>query len=414
MKGNRVVVTGLSAITPLGLDLASSWEALLARKSGIVPVTRFDISEFDSKIAGEIQNFDPTSYIPAKQARRMERFTQYAVAASRMLIEDANLVIDESNRDDIGTIIGVGLGGLETIETTHKKMLDKGPGRVSPFFIPTLIANMASGQVSIFAGMRGPNVCTTSACASGMHAVGYAFSEIKLGRAKAMVSGGAESTISPLGFAGFTSMKALSTRNDDPQRASRPYDKDRDGFIMSEGCGLLLLESLDSARERGARIYAEVLGFGASSDANHITAPLEDGAGMALAMRRALKDADLVPEDVDHVNAHGTSTKLNDLCETRALKTVFADHAPKLAICANKSQIGHTLGAAGGIENVFTVMSLHNGVIPGTINLDNPDAECDLDYCADGPRQQQAEVAISNSFGFGGTNACVLFKRFTD
>ncbi len=414
MIGNRVVVTGLSAITPLGLDLQASWEALLAGKSGIVPVTRFDISEYDSRIAGEIQGFQATDYIHPKQARRMDRFTQYAVAAGQMLLEHAGVEVNESNRDDIGTIIGVGLGGLETIEETHRKMLVKGPSRVSPFFIPTLIANMAAGQVSIFNGTRGPNVCTTSACASGMHAVGYAFTEVKLGRVKAMITGGAESTITPLGFAGFTSMKALSTRNDEPQLASRPFDADRDGFVMSEGCGLLMLEDLESAKARGATIYAEVIGCGASSDAHHVAAPLEDGAGMALAMQRALKDAGLSPADVDHVNAHGTSTKLNDICETRALKTVFGDHAYSMDICANKSQMGHLLGAAGGVENVFTTLSLHHGVIPGTINLVNPDPECDLDYCADGPRQKQAEIAISNSFGFGGTNACVLFKRFKD
>jgi 3-oxoacyl-[acyl-carrier-protein] synthase II len=415
MIGNRVVVTGLSAITPIGLDVESSWEALLDRKSGVVNVTRMpDIDQYDSQIAGEIQDFNPAEYIPAKQARRMDRFTQYAVAAGAMLLEHADYSVDESNRDEIGTIIGVGLGGLETIEATHRKMLEKGPNRVTPFFIPTLIANMAAGQVSIHTGARGPNVCTTSACASGMHAVGHAFTEIRLGRAQAMITGGAESTISPLGFAGFTSMKALSTRNDDPQRASRPFDVDRDGFIMSEGCGLLLLESLESAKARGATIYAEVIGMGASSDAFHIAAPLEDGAGMALAMNHALRDAGIPPTAVDHINAHGTSTKLNDICETRAIKTVFGDHAYKLDIAANKSQIGHTLGAAGGVECVFTVKTLHHGVIPATINLDKPDPECDLDYCPDGPRHRQAEIAISNSFGFGGTNACVLFKRYVE
>jgi len=344
----------------------------------------------------------------------MEKFAQYAVSASKMLMEQAGWSIPAEEAHRAGVIIGVGLGGLEGIEGQHKKLMDSGPGRISPFFIPTIIANMAAGMVSIEHGARGTNICTTTACASGTHAIGVAFSEIKLGRNDVMLCGGAESTITPLAFAGFNAMKALSTRNDDPEHASRPFDKERDGFIMGEGCGLLLLESLDHAKARGAKILAEVVGCGASGDAYHMTAPPEDGSGAAIAMQKAIEEAGIAPGEVDHINAHGTSTYLNDLCETRAIKTVFGAHAKNIAISGNKGQTGHLLGAAGGVEAVFSVMTLSTGIIPGTVNQLTPDPECDLDYCADGPRKQQVNYVLSNSFGFGGTNGCMLFKRFTE
>ncbi|WP_419786869.1 beta-ketoacyl-ACP synthase II [Pseudodesulfovibrio sp.] len=409
---NRVVVTSVAAVTPLGNDAETSWQNLLAGKSGICRITKFDTEKFDTKIAGEVKDFDPTVFIEKKAARRMETFTQFAVAATKMLFETAEWAIPDSEKERAGTIIGVGLGGLHTIEEMHTKLLDKGPGRISPFFIPILIANMAAGQVSIEAGAMGPNVCTTTACASGSHAVGYAYTDIVMGRADVMICGGAESTITSLGVAGFNAMKALSTRNDEPELASRPFDADRTGFVMGEGCGLLLLESLEHAEARGATILAEVVGFGASGDAYHMTAPPEDGSGMAIAMAAAVREAGIDPSELDHINAHGTSTKLNDLCETRAIKKVFGDHAYDIDICANKSQMGHLLGAAGGVEAVFAVKTLAEGIIPGTINRDTPDPECDLNITVEGPRKKQAEYALSNSFGFGGTNACVLFKRF--
>lgn len=409
---NRVVVTSVAAITPIGNDVETSWENLLAGKSGISKITKFDASEHATSIAGEVKDFDPTIYIPKKEARRMEVFTQYAVGCAKMLFEKAGWTIPEEESHRAGTIIGVGLGGLQTIEDTHQKMLDKGPGRISPFFIPILIANMAAGQVSIEAGAQGPNICTTTACASGTHAIGAAYTDIAMGRADVMICGGAESTITPLGIAGFNAMRALSTRNDEPELASRPFDMDRSGFVMGEGAGLLLLESLEHAKARGATILAEVVGSGASGDAHHMTAPPEDGTGMALAMKAAIREARVDPSEVDHINAHGTSTKLNDMCETRAIKKVFGDHAYNLSICANKSQVGHLLGAAGGVEAVFAVKTIAEGVIPGTINRETPDPDCDLDVCADGPREKQVNYALSNSFGFGGTNGCLLFKRF--
>jgi 3-oxoacyl-[acyl-carrier-protein] synthase II len=414
MKLNRVVVTGLATVTPLGNDLASSWQNLLAGKSGIGPITRFDTSEFITTIAGEIRDLDETPLIDAKASRRMDRFTRYAVYAALSAVKDAGLTIAPADEPEVVVIIGVGLGGLETIEICHKKMLETGPRRLTPFFIPVLIANMAAGQVSIYTKAKGINLCTTSACASGMHAVATAYTELKLGRAKAMICGGAESTITPLAVAGFNALKALSTRNDDPTRASRPFDRDRDGFVMGEGSGILILETLEQAKARGARIYAEVVGCGSSGDAYHMTAPPEHGEGMALAMKAALREAGLPPTEIDHVNAHGTSTALNDLCETRALKTVFGDHARKLAITANKSMTGHLLGAAGGVENVFAVKTIYEGIIPPTINLDNPGPECDLDYTPNQARKKDVTYALSNSFGFGGTNCCVLFKKFEE
>jgi 3-oxoacyl-[acyl-carrier-protein] synthase II len=412
MIGNRVVVTGLSAVTPIGNDLATSWNNLVAGVSGIGPITRFDASGHTTTIAGEVKGFEPENYMPAKQAKRMERFTTYSVACAQMLLEDAGWEIPPEEEERVGCLMGCGLGGLETIELYHSKLVNDGPRRVSPFMIPIMISNMAPGMISIFSKVRGPNLVTTSACASGLHAIGYAASEIAMGRADAMITGGVESTITPLGVAGFNALKALSTRNDEPERASRPFDRDRDGFVMGEGCGLLLLESLEHARARGATIYAEVTGFGASADAFHMTAPDDQGRGMSLAMRRAIEEGGIRPEDVEHVNAHATSTPLNDSSETSAIKQVFGDHAKKLSITANKSMIGHLLGGAGGVEGVFSVMSIKEGVLPGTLNLENPGEDCDLDYLADGSREERVEHVLCNSFGFGGTNACILFKRF--
>ncbi len=409
---NRVVVTSVAAITPLGNDVETSWKNLLAGKSGVGRITKFDPTDYATQIAGEVKNFDPTVFINKKEARRMEAFTQYAVCTTKMLFESAGWSVPEEEKDRAGTVVGVGLGGLKIIEDMHEKLMKKGPSRISPFFIPVMIANMAAGQVSIAAGAMGPNICTTTACASGTHGIGVAYTDIAMGRVDVMVCGGSESTISKLGVAGFNAMKALSVRNDEPELASRPFDADRTGFIMGEGSGLLLLESLEHAKARGANIMAEVVGYGASGDAYHMTAPPEDGSGMALAMSAAIREAKIDPSEIDCINAHGTSTKLNDLCETRAIKTVFKDHAYNINICANKSQVGHLLGAAGGVEAVFSVKTLVDGVVPGTINRDTPDPDCDLDVCADGPREKQVKYVLSNSFGFGGTNACVLFKRF--
>lgn len=412
MYGKRVVVTGLAAISPLGNDLETNWNNLISGRSGIGPITRFDCSAFQTRIAGEVKGFDPTIFIPKKQVKRMDRFNLYAVFSAKRLLEHSGMVITPDNCHDIGILLGCGLGGLETIEEFHAKLLRSGPSKISPFYIPKLISNIAAGQIAIFTQAKGPNLVTTSACASGLHSIGYAYSDIKLGRAQAMISGGVESTITPMAVSGFNAMKALSTRNDEPEKASRPFDKNRDGFIISEGSGLLLLESLDHALERGAKIYAEVCGFGASADAYHITAPDDSGAGMAMAMQTALKEAEVSPEEVDHINAHGTSTTFNDLSETKAIKQVFKHNANKLSLTANKSMIGHMLGAAGGIESVFSVLSLSQGIIPPTINLEEPDEECDLNIVVGKAREQDLNYVLCNSFGFGGTNACILFKHF--
>ncbi len=407
----RVVVTGVSALTPIGNTARESWENLLAGKSGIAPITLFDAQGFAARIAGELKNFRAEEYLETKQIKRMDRFCHIAVAAGKMLMEDSAFPLSEENADQIGVILGCGLGGLKTIEDFHSKLVNSGPDRVSPFFIPMLIANMSAGQVAMHTGIKGVNMTTTSACASSLHAIGSAYSDIVLGRTTAMVCGGAESTITPMGISGFTAMKALSTRNDDPQRASRPFDKDRDGFVMGEGAGFLLLESLDHALGRGAKIYAEIAGYGASDDAFHVAAPEESGQGMAMAMRKALRDANVAPRDIDHVNAHATSTPTNDRVETKALKLVFGDHAKNLKITANKSMIGHLLGAAGGVESVFSVLTLDEQHIPGTINLVNQDENCDLMYCRQSEKTDVRYV-LCNSFGFGGTNASILFKRY--
>ena len=342
----------------------------------------------------------------------MDRFVQLSVAAGMELMKDSGYTINEANAHDVAVCVGVGIGGLNTIEVFHSKLLEDGPNRVSPFYIPMLIANMAPGQISIFTGAKGPNLVACSACASALHAIGYAYSDIMLGRCTAAITGGAESTISPMGISGFTALKALCTLNDDPQKASRPFDKNRSGFVMGEGAGLLFLEELESARRRGARIYAEITGFGASGDAYHMTAPQEDGLGMAASMQRALRDAGLDPKDVEHINAHGTSTHLNDLCETKAIKRVFGQHAYAVPIVSNKSQVGHLLGGAGGIESVFSVLTLHHGIIPGTINYETPDPECDLNYMVHGPEKKQVDTVLCNDFGFGGTNGSIIYKRW--
>ncbi len=415
MSRPRVVITGVSGITPLASNIGDSWKKILAGESGIGPISHFDASDYTSRIAGEVKDFVAEDFIPAKQARRMDRFTQFAVAAAMMLMEDSALKISEANADDVAVILGIGLGGLQTIETWHSKLLEAGPNKISPFMIPMLISNMGPGQISIFTGAKGPNVVTTTACASGIHALGTAYSEILLGRAKSVISGGVESTVTPLGVAGFTALKALSTHfNDQPEKASRPFDAERDGFVIGEGAGLLLLEELGSARERGAKIYAELVGYGASGDAHHMTAPHETGEGMAKAMSRALKDAAVKPEQISHINAHATSTQLNDATETKAIKLAFGAHAPKIGISATKSMTGHLLGAAGGIESVFTALALHEGILPGTINLEHPDPACDLDYLADGSRKVDCEYAMCNSFGFGGTNASLILKKWSE
>lgn len=414
MKLNRVVITGMAAITPVGVNLATSWRNLLAGVSGAAPIVRFDTSAHDTHFACEVKGFNPGEFIPAKQTRRMDTFTQFATVAALSALREANLVLTPELIPEVGVTMGCGMGGMETIETWHKKLLSDGPSRITPFFIPVLIANMAAGQVAIFTGAKGPNITTTTACASGAHGIGYAYTDILLGRAKAMICGGVESAITPLSLAGFNALKALSTRNDEPTKASRPFEKDRTGFVMGEGAGVMILESLDFARERGARILAEVAGFGASGDAYHITAPPEDGSGMTLAMRAALREAGMAPSEVDCVNAHGTSTTLNDLCETRAIKTVFGGHAKNLAITANKSMIGHCLGGAGAIEGVFSIMSILESVVPPTVNYDTPDPECDLDYTPNTPSYRPVNVVMNNSFGFGGTNGCLIFKKFEE
>lgn len=413
MTRPRVVITGVSGVTPLANNIESTWKKLLAGESGIAPITLFDASAYDSRIAGEVKNFAPEEYMPPKQVRRMDRFTQFAVAAAKMLLQDSGFEVTQANAYDTAVILGIGLGGLHTIETYHAKLLESGPNKISPFMIPMLISNMGPGQISILTGAKGPNIVTTTACASAIHAVGTAYSEILLGRVATAISGGVEATVTPLGVAGFTALKALSSHyNDEPTRASRPFDAKRDGFVIGEGAGLLLLESLESAQARGAKIYAEIAGYGASGDAYHMTAPCENGEGMARAMQNALREAGISPSAVGHINAHATSTQLNDSIETKAIKLVFGDHAKKIKISATKSMTGHLLGAAGGIETVFTALALHEETLPGTINLENPDPQCDLDYMADGSQKIACAYAMCNSFGFGGTNASLILKKW--
>ncbi|GAB4420455.1 MAG: beta-ketoacyl-ACP synthase II [Thermodesulfovibrionales bacterium] len=412
MEKRRVVVTGVGLITPLGIGVRASWEALLEGRSGIGTIRTFDSSDLPVHIAGEVEGFDPSLYIEPKEVKKMDRFIHFAVAASTMAIEDSGISITEDNAGRVGVIIGSGIGGLPAIEHYHKVYLEKGYRRITPFFIPMLIINLASGQVSIRFGAKGPNSAVATACATGSHAIGDAFKVIQRGDADAMIAGGAESVITPMAIGGFAVMKALSTRNDEPERASRPFDRDRDGFVMGEGAGIVVLEALECALARKARIYAEVLGYGMTSDAYHITAPAPGGEGAARCMTLALKDAGVSPDVVDYINAHGTSTKYGDELETSAIKKVFGEHAYKLCVSSTKSMTGHLLGAAGGVGAVISVLSIHNNIVPPTINLDEPDPECDLDYVPHKPRKTNVNYALSNSFGFGGTNACLLFRRF--
>lgn len=408
----RVVITGLGAVTPIGIGKDKFWQALLEGKSGIGKITRFDASEYTTQIAGEVKDFDPAQYIDKKEAKRMDRFTQFAVAASKMAFDDSGIDLQSEDLTRIGTMIGTGIGGMDTLNEQYKNLFDKGPSRISPFFIPMMIGNMAAGQTSITFGLQGPCNCVTTACATGTNAIGDAFKVIQRGDADVMVAGGTEAAISPIAVAGFCSMKALSTRNDEPEKASRPFDKDRNGFVMGEGSGVVILESLEHALARGAHIYAEIIGYGFNADAYHITAPAPEGAQAAKCMAMALKDGDIEPEAVDYINAHGTSTPLNDKNETLAIKSLFGDHAYKLAVSSIKSMTGHLLGAAGGIECIATVLTIEKGEIPPTINCDEPDEELDLDYVPHVSRKQTVNVALSNSLGFGGHNATILLKKF--
>jgi len=407
----RVVVTGLGLVTPLGVSIDENWNALMEGKSGIGPITRFDSSRLPTKICGEVKDFDSEKYISKKEARKMDTFIQYVIAATAMAFEDSELNTENKESEKWGAIIGVGLGGLPSIEANKELIQEKGPSRLSPFFIPTLLANLAAGQVSIRWGLKGPNSCTVTACASGNHAIGDSMKCIQRGIADVMVTGGSESCITELGMGGFCAMKALSCRNDEPELASRPFDSERDGFVMGEGSGILILENYNHALERGANIYAELVGYGLTSDAYHITSPDPDGYGASRCMKMALDDASLSPDDVDYINAHGTSTPTGDRLETVAIKNTFGEHANQLAVSSTKSMTGHLLGAAGGVESVYTVLTIAKNCIPPTINYENPDAECDLDYVANSPRKANVNIALTNSFGFGGTNATLLFKQ---
>jgi len=408
----RVAVTGIGLVTPLAIGTRETWEALLNGQSGIGPITQFDASEHASQIAAEVKNFHPEDFFDAKQVKNLDQFVQYALAAADMAVLDSGIELTEADAERVGVITGCGMGGLPTIEQYHQILMDKGPRRITPFLIPRIIPNMASGHISMRFNAKGPNLALTTACAAGTHAVGEAFRSIAYGDSDIVITGGTESVICPLAVGGFSSMKALSTRNDAPQAASRPFDRDRDGFVIAEGSGILILEELEHALARGAEIYAEMAGYGQSSDAYHIAAPPESGEGGARCMKRALRDAGMNPEDIDYINAHGTSTPLNDRCETTAVKTIFKDHAYKLCMSSTKSMTGHMLGGAGGIEAAFTALALRHGIIPPTINLENPDPDCDLDYVPNTAREVPILTAMSNSFGFGGTNGVIIMKKF--
>lgn len=412
MTKRRVVVTGVGLVTPLGIGTRKTWENICAGISGVGLITRFDTSDYAVKIAAEVKDFQVEDFIEKKLAKHLDLFVQYGIAAARLAYEDSGAIINEANSQRVGVITGCGMGGLPTIEQNHLSCLERGPKRISPFFIPMAIPNMPSGHISMQLGAKGPNLALSTACAAGTHAVGEAYRSIVYGSCDMVITGGSESVICPLGVGGFSSMKALSTRNDAPTLASRPFDKDRDGFIMAEGAGMLVVEELEHALGRGARIYAEIIGYGASSDAYHIAAPPEDGEGAARCMRLALQDAGLKPEDIDYINAHGTSTPLNDRCETQAIKTVFGDHAKRLAISSTKSMTGHMLGAAGGIEAAFTALSILEQIAPPTMNLQEASPECDLDYVPNKARKMQIRAALSNSFGFGGTNGVIAMQRY--
>ncbi|WP_423409707.1 beta-ketoacyl-ACP synthase II [Heyndrickxia sp. MSNUG] len=411
MEKRRVVVTGIGAVTPLGNDAETTWNNIVEGVSGIGPVTRLNADDFPAKVAAEVKEFNVENFIDKKDARKMDRFTHYAVAASLMAVKDSGLEINDENAPRVGVWIGSGIGGMETFEQQHETFMNRGYRRVSPFFVPMMIPDMATGQVSITLGARGFNSCTVTACATGTNSIGDAFKVIQRGDADVMVSGGAEAPITKMSFAGFCANTALST-NQDPQKASRPFDKNRDGFVMGEGAGIVVLEELEHALARGAKIYAEIVGYGATGDAYHITAPAPEGEGGARAMKMALDDAGLAPEEVGYINAHGTSTEYNDKFETMAIKAVFGKHAYNLAVSSTKSMTGHLLGAAGGIEAIFTVLALKEGILPPTINLETPDSECDLDYVPNEARRLQVNAAISNSLGFGGHNATIAFRKY--
>jgi 3-oxoacyl-[acyl-carrier-protein] synthase II len=410
--GRRVVVTGAGLVIPTGIGVETAWKNVCEGKSGVGPLTRFDTNGFETKIASEVKNFNPELYIDKKEIKKMDLFIHYAIAATKEALEDAQLSITPENSEQIGVIVGTGLGGLPSIERYHKVLLERGPSRITPFFIPMLIANLASGQIAILFGPKGPNTCVVTACATGAHCIGDAFRAIVYGDAEAMITGGTEANITPLTIGGFNAMKALSTRNDEPEKACRPFEKNRDGFVVAEGSGILILEELQFALKRKAKIYAELIGYGYTGDAYHITAPSPNGDGATRCMRMAMKDAGLTPEEVDYINAHGTSTPLNDLTETIAIKSVFGDHAKKVPISATKSMTGHLLGAAGSTEAIFTVLSIRDGIMPPTINYEEPDPQCDLDYVPNVARRKPIKIGMSNAFGFGGTNATLIFRRF--
>ncbi|MBD2464083.1 beta-ketoacyl-ACP synthase II [Oscillatoria sp. FACHB-1407] len=409
----RVVITGLGAITPIGNTLAEYWDGLRSGRNGIAPITLFDASRHDSRIAGEVKGFDPHAYMDRKDAKRMDRFSQFAVAASKQAIADAGFVINDLNAEQVGVMIGTGIGGLKVMEDQQEVYLTRGPDRCSPFMVPMMIANMAAGLTAIHVGAKGPNSCPVTACAAGSNAVGDAFRLVQRGYAQAMICGGAEAAVTPLAYAGFAAARALSTRNDDPAHACRPFDRDRDGFVMGEGAGILILEELEHALSRGAKIYAEIIGYGMTCDAYHMTSPVPGGEGAARAIQLAIKDAKITPDQVSYINAHGTSTPANDSTETAAIKTALGDHARQVAISSTKSMTGHLLGGSGGIEAVAAVMAVKHDHVPPTINLENPDPDCDLDYIPNHSRQQPVEVALSNSFGFGGHNVTLVFRKFS-
>ncbi len=414
MAKRRVVITGLGMVSPVGIDVKTSWQSVLAGKSGIRPITHFDNAAFSVRFGGPIVDFDVTEYISAKEARKMDPFIHYGLAAGIQAIKDAGLEATEENASRIGVAVGAGIGGISTIENNYDAFLEKGPRRISPFFVPASIINMVAGNLSIMHGFKGPNISIVSACSTGAHNIADAMRMIQYGTADAMVAGGAEMATTPIGMGGFAAAKALSTRNDDPERASRPWDRDRDGFVLSDGAGVVVLEELEHAKQRGAKIYAELAGIGWNSDAYHMTLPLPDGSGARDCMLLAMADAEVNPEDVGYINAHGTSTPAGDIGETKAVKGAFGEHAYKLAVSSTKSMTGHLLGAAGGVEAIFTMLALRDQVAPPTINLENQDPECDLDYVANTAREMKFDVAISNSFGFGGTNGSLVFRRWQD
>ncbi|HEV3329547.1 MAG TPA: beta-ketoacyl-ACP synthase II [Bryobacteraceae bacterium] len=408
----RVVITGVGLLTPLGIGTETSWEGIRSGRSGIGPISQFDASAFSCRIAGEVKGFDPARYIEKKEIKKMGRFIQFAIAAAECALSSSGFKVTPENAEQVGVYIGSGIGGFEVIEREHKALLEHGPRRISPFFIPATIINLASGQVSIRSGAKGPNSATATACTTSAHSIGDSFRIIQRGEADVMICGGTEACITPMGIGGFAAMRALSTRNEDPARASRPWDRDRDGFVVGEGAGILILEELQSARSRNARILAELVGYGMSADAFHVTAPPDDGDGAYRVMRNALRDAAIGPEQVQYVNAHGTSTEVGDRIETEALKRAFGEHAYKLAVSSTKSMTGHLLGGAGGLEAGITVLALRDQIAPPTMNLENPDPVCDLDYVPNRARAMKIDYALSNSFGFGGTNGCLIFKRY--